>query len=98
MLIHPEQVKLTTAAGVASGNTQKLNGIVYEILVKPATASTTYDITMTDSSGVVVYERLSETGTLAEVNTLPVWGVYTISLANATANELFIIKLMMEEQ
>lgn len=98
MLIHPEKVSLTTVLGAASGNTQNLNGIVYEILVKPTTSTTTYDITLTDSSGVVIFEQLSETGTLNEVNMLPVWGVYTISLANATANEAFLVKLMMHEQ
>jgi hypothetical protein len=98
MLIHPELLKLTTSAGSASGNTQNLMGICYEILVKPTTASTQYDITITDSSSIVIYERTSETGTLAEVDTLPMNGVYTISIANSTANELFTIKIMVREQ
>lgn len=98
MNIHPELVKLTTVAGSASGNTQKLMGLCYQILVKPATSTTSYDISFVDETGITVYERLTETGTLSEINSLPMKGVYTISLANATANELIVVKLLLREE
>jgi len=98
MLIHPELLKLTTSAGSASGNTQNLMGICYEILVKPATESTVYDIKITDSSSIVIYERTTETGTLSEIDTLPMKDVYTITISNATEDELFLVKLMLREQ
>jgi len=40
MLIHPEKLELTTSSGTIAGNTQKLMGVCFEILVKPATETT----------------------------------------------------------
>jgi len=95
--IHPEKVKLTTSSGSASGNTQNLIGICHEILCKPATESTQYDLTITNSDGIVVYEWTSEVGTIADLVSLPVRGIYTISLSSATRDELFYIQLVINE-
>lgn len=97
VLIHQEQLKLTTSAGSASGNTTKLMGICNQVLVKPGTSSTTYDIQLVNSQGIVVYERTSETGTLSEFVIMPMTGIYTVSLSNATNNELFIIQFLIHE-
>jgi len=98
MLIHPEQLKLTTATGAASGNTQKLMGVVLGIHVKPATETTAYTITITNPSGIVVVERTGETGTLSEISSLPVNGIYTIAITGATRDELFLVELGVHEE
>ena len=98
MLIHPERLDLTTVGGAASGNTQKLMGVVLGVYVKPATETTQYTITITNPSGIIVYERIGETGTLAENQRIPVRDVYTVALSGATANEAFIVELGIQEQ
>ncbi len=95
--IHPEQLQLTVLLGSVSGNTQNLMGICHHIAIKPATSTTQYDISIVDSSGIVVYERTGEIGTLSELLELPVRDIYTISLTNVTVDELFIIKLNIRE-
>jgi len=96
-LIHPEKLELTTVLGTVSGNTNRVMGMCAEILVKPATETTQYDISLTDESGIVVFELTSEIGTLADIVFLPLHEVYTVKIDNATANEKFIIKLMIRE-
>jgi len=99
MLIHIERLTLTTSSGSASGNTtSKLRGICYEILVKPATASTQYDISIVNNNGLTIYARTSEVGDMGENMELPMQGANTVSLSNATADELFIIELVMRER
>jgi hypothetical protein len=97
MLIHPETLKLTAAAGAVSGNSNPLMGICYNVLVKPATSTTTYDISITNGMNIIVFERTSETGTLSEVTMLPMNGIYTVAISNATANELFTVQLVLRD-
>ena len=98
MLIHPEKLSLTTSSGSASGNTQKIIGIVRQILISPATANTSYTMTITNPSGIEVYERTAETGEASELTAIPVTGIYTVALSDATNDELFEIELLIEEQ
>jgi hypothetical protein len=77
---------LTTSSGSAS-DTFTAQGTCQQVFVKPATSTTQYDVTLTDSDSLVVFERTSEVGTLNDFITLPVSGAYTISIANATVDE-----------
>jgi hypothetical protein len=97
MLIHPEKLTLTTSSGSATGNTQRLVGVLRQVVVSPVSASTTYDVTITNPQSSTVYERLSETGELSEEVQLPLHGIHTVSLANATADEAFTIQLILED-
>jgi len=97
MLIHQETQFLTPSSGVVVGNTRSISGVCYNILVKSTQESTIYDISLTNSSGIVVYSRTSETGTLSEITSLILKGIYTISISNATSDELFTIQLIIRE-
>ena len=77
--------------------TRSISGVCYNILVKSTQESTIYDISLTNSSGIVVYSRTSETGTLSEITSLILKGIYTISISNATSDELFTIQLIIRE-
>ena len=77
---------LTPSSGSAS-DTFTSHGLCHQILVKPTTASTQYDFSLTDSGSVVVFESTSETGTLNALITLPLAGAYTMNIDNATVNE-----------
>lgn len=97
VLIHSAQQTLTASSGSASGNTSSLTGILRQLLVNPATSTTTYDVSITNDQSVVILERLTETGTLNEEFALPLKGIYTVALVNASVDEAFTIQLVLEE-
>jgi hypothetical protein len=98
MTIHHETLTGTASAGALSVNTRTLSGsLLRNILVKPATETTVYDLTITNDRSIIMFELLSETGTLSQEVALPVRGVYTVAIANATADEAFTIQLVSQE-
>ncbi|KKK63210.1 hypothetical protein LCGC14_2996590 [marine sediment metagenome] len=86
ILNNPIRKTLTPDTGSAS-DTFTTHGLCHQILVKPTTASTQYDISLTDSGSVVVFKRTSEVGTMNEFITLPLVGAYTVAINNATVDE-----------
>jgi len=98
MLIHYERLDLTTSSGEASGNTQKLMGVVLGIYVKPATSTTQYTITITDEAGMIVYVRTEEIGDIADDEMIAVKEIYTISITGATKDEAFLVRLGIREE
>ncbi len=86
ILFNPIRKTLTASSGSASDTFNSL-GICHQIIVKPATSTTQYDISLTDPGSLVVFKRTSEVGTLNELITLPMVGAYTISIDNATVDE-----------
>lgn len=97
MLINIRKFSETASTGTISTNTPALRGMCRQILVEPATSSTTYDIKITNPDDITVYERISETGTLSELIDLPLRGIHTIIISNATVDELFLIQLVINE-
>ena len=97
MLINPGFISGTTSNGELEVNTQYIRGLCRNIIINPASESTTYDVNITNGNDIIVYERLSETGTLSEIIQLPVLGVYTITISDSTKDELFKIQLICEE-
>jgi len=98
MVIHKEIISLTPSSGVASTNTNSLLvGILREVLASPATASTTYDLTITSPEGLIIYQITSQAGDLADEVVLPMRGIHTVALANATVDEAFNINLVVDE-
>ena len=86
ILNNPIRRTLTASSGSAS-DTFTTQGLCQQILVKPATASTQYDLSLTNAASVVVFKRTSEVGTFNELITLPLSGNYTIAIDNATVDE-----------
>jgi len=86
ILGNPIRKTLTASSGSAS-DTFSTHGLCHQILVKPATSSTQYDFSITDVGDVVVFESTSEVGTMNELITLPLFGAFTIAIANATVDE-----------
>jgi uncharacterized protein YfaP (DUF2135 family) len=96
MSILNNQIRRTlTASGGSDSDTFSATGICQQIYVKPATSSTQYDVTLTDSGSTDVYSRTSEESTMNEFVTLPVAGAYTISIANATVDEAFEVLIVV---
>lgn len=98
VLIHKEQLALTPSSGSASTNTNRfVTGLFRQLLVSPATSTTVYDITITSPEGLIIYQALSCTGDFSPELVLPIRGIYTVAIANATVDELFTINLVVEE-
>ena len=97
MLIDHQQLTGSTSSGSLAKNTAYIRGLVREVIVKPATETTIYDVKITNPLSANIYERTSETGSLAEINSIPVNGIYTVTISNATKDEAFTIQLITQE-
>lgn len=96
-LIHPEKLSGSTSSGAFTVNTQKLNGVLRQVIVNPTTPTTIYDVSITNYHSNTVYERASEQGELSEEVQLPAYGIHTVAITNATNDESFSIQLVVED-
>jgi len=95
ILNNPITKTLTASTGSAS-DTFSTQGLCRQILVKPDTATTQYDVSLINSSSIVVFKRESEIGTLNELITLPMHGAYTVAIDNATVDEDHAILIIVQ--
>ena len=86
-----------TTSGDWSKDTLTVRGILKQIFIKFDTSSTVFDLVITDTDNLVMLNRISETGTLNELIDLPLSGIYTISIENATNDEDFDLKFYILE-
>lgn len=97
-IVHKEKLTGTTSSGTFSANTSlQLHGLLHNIIVKPTTATTTYNIKIIDDDSMTVWERTSETGAFSDQVMLPMRGVHTLTISNATADEAFTVLLKFIE-
>lgn len=91
MLFYPLRIiNKTASSGAWSFNSPKLtSAILKQVVLKAATATTAFDFSMTDEYNNIVYSRVGETGTLRQEMDLPLKGIYTIAVANASNDEAF---------
>ncbi len=99
MLLNLILISQTAAAGTWSFNTPKLtSGILKQIIVKAATATTTFDFQIIDDNNLIVYNTdTPATGILRHEIELPLKGVCTIKVLNSSVNENFSGKLSILE-
>ena len=96
-MINKHSTSATASGGAISFNTQDIRGICYRVFIKPATETTTYDVTFTDDNSLVVYSQKGARGTLNDVTTQTLRGIYTVAIANASVNELFKFQIEYDE-
>jgi len=88
----------TAASGSISFNTDDIRGICYRIFIKPATASTTYNLTsITDDNGLIIFSKKGIRGTLNVTTPQTLKGIYTIAVDNASKDELFTVQIELQE-
>ncbi len=97
MLISGGQMTISVSGGSGTANTQYIRGIVRHILVKPSNENAQYSVSIVNPAGIKIYERTSETGTLSELTTIPVLGIYTVSITFSTSDGSFITQLICQE-
>jgi len=90
---------ITISAGSGSGNTLPLHGICRYIYITPTTATTVYQVTITDDDDYTVrnYDSKYWKGAMRDFTPFIVQGIYTIAISNSTVNEDFIVKMLVEE-
>jgi len=88
----------TTSSGALSTNTvAALTGIAREIIISPATSSTTYNLTITNDNSLDMFISESITGDFIEEVALPMRGVYTVTVDQATKDEEFNMAIVLEQ-
>jgi hypothetical protein len=98
MVIHSENMSGTASSGALSTNTvAALQGIAREIIISPATSTTTYNLTITNDNSLDVFISNSITGDFIEEVALPFRGIYTVAISEATKDELFKMAIVVEE-
>ena len=98
MLVHKDRLTGTTSSGALTLTSSRFCGVLCsQIMVAPATSSTTYDLSITDSDSDTVFDDFNVEGTLLREVRIPMSGVYTITISNASADEAFVVKFGTEE-
>jgi len=88
----------TASSGAISTNTKvAMQGIAREIIISPATSTTTYNLEITNDNSLTVFKSSSITGDFIEEVALPFRGVYTVAITSATVDELFTMAIVLEE-
>jgi len=99
MLIYPLEISQTASSGAWSFNTPKMNSsLLKQIIVEPATSTTTFTFTITNNKGNTVFTTETKaTGNLSREVEIPLKDICTIAVSGSSADELFTGKLMIEE-
>jgi len=99
MLVHKHRIAILPSSGSGSANTLKFSGAeLSQIFAKATTTTTNYDILLEDEDGDTVYEALNiENDYRDDAVDMPLRGIYTIRIQNASADENIVVKLMVNE-
>lgn len=93
-----ELMTVATSGGTWSGNTPlPIWGFLVGVRCRPATLTTLYNLRIVDRDGYEIFERKGLKGEYAgSFISVPVRGVHTVYIEQATADEAFNLKLMVE--
>lgn len=98
MLVHKERLSGTASSGVLTMTTQKFSGVLLKfIYIKPATATTTYDVAVEDPDGERIYFEQGVQGTLLREADTPTFGVHKVKITAASSDEAFTAFLKVRE-
>ena len=89
--------EITPTGGTGSFNTEDLRGVNRQFLLSSATSSTTYDFTMVDDKSITVLSQKGCKGIYQYINPMGLFGKYTITITNASVDELFKWEIRYEE-
>ena len=98
----PIEISQTASAGAWSFNTEKFTGVdLRQIIIDAATATTTFDLSITDEKNNIVFDVDNITGSYGsdpnDLLYLPMRGIYTIAVANSSVlDEVYTGRLILE--
>ena len=98
IIVHRETGTITPSGGTVSVNVVCGCNVLQQIIISPATSTTTYDVKLTDIFSIDIFEREDETGKLNEDSKwLPMYGNLTLTISGASADEVFTYLLVFNE-
>ena len=97
-LVEKERLSLSISSGSGSDNTRKYSGgELIQVCVWATTSTNIFDLAIVDEDGDTIYEELAIEGEFEEhAIYIPLRGTYTVSITNATVDEVIVVKLMIE--
>lgn len=97
-IILPYPISGTIASGSLSATTISfVSSLLRMVAIKTTSAGIVYTITIIDADAFEIYKRTDEVGSMSEEVALPMRGVYTVTITNASIDEDIDIKLVIEE-
>lgn len=98
ILKEPKVKSVTPSSGSWSANTEKIiGGILLHVVVLATTSDTTFDFSITDEDKIPIKNWTANTGELNEEVYIPLEGIYTLAIANASVDEVFKVYLGIDE-
>ena len=97
--IHDQKESFTTASGTANDTLMIQGGILNQVILSPTTGTTTYDVSITNQRGVVVYDLDNITGDLLDSDIgIAMSQNATLTVSNASADEVFTYYVSLVEK
>ena len=99
MLINKHRLTITASSGGGSENTLKFSGAdLVQVYAKAKTSTNIFDLSLVDEDNDTVLEYDAVEGEMEEHSIyMPMRGVYTVTISDATIDEAIVVKLMIEE-
>ena len=100
MTVHEHRATVTAVAGAVGSTTLTIpGGLCRQVLIRSTTSlATIFRADLTDANGTVRKNYAYHEGELNDINpALPMAGVYTINITNASANDTFSILVGIQE-
>lgn len=94
ILIDSQPKTKSTVLGELSETFVVNNAILKQIIIKPATTSTTYDFSVVDIDGLSYYTETNCSGEYNELIEVPVYGNIIVNITNSSKDEAYLIKLI----
>ena len=103
MNIYRHETSQTTVSGSISSTTLRIRGgLLRQFLIRANTSTTVFRADLTEVGGIAVLNygyhngEINDTGDSGALP-LPVLGDYTLNITNASPNDVFNIRLLVEE-
>jgi hypothetical protein len=94
-VIGKEQVKrlnIVVSSGTGTGTVTNQWDIARRVRIAPPSESTTYDVTIKDASGYIIFENPDTlTGTLSMLNEMSLGIVSSVTITNASGDGTFVV-------
>ena len=97
ILNYIKQGTMTASAGTASVTIPAIDGKCVLLHVSSATSSTTFDVRLTDKFSINVLDDTDATGIYNQLTQIPVYGNFTLTVRNASVNEVFTYLIVIRE-
>lgn len=98
-LFHDIETTITPATGTGTYTFPiSTRGTLKLIYIAPTTGTTTWDLKLTDQKSRILQYYQGQTGTLRDTEELPLLGVMTVTIENASVDEAFDVLLRIEQE